>query len=274
MANSAFQLTTGGATCDYEPYCFTTNADDPETEILALSPFAYHRCDEGASGTLVDYSGNANHGVIGGSVSGGSGLSAKTTDHLNLVKNSGYAAIDTPTGTGLGTDSVDFAIAALVQIDDISGTSNGFPVWFNHTSSGADYDIIIITDQNGGSFAGHEVFTRNSFGAYIPLNWITLGTPFVYVINGPDAAAGYATGAASSWEFWINGSLVTSAIRHGTGTFTAGVRLGQANDTFWGSPTMKVGPIASWSRELDPSEIKTVTEVLMDSTIASGAYVP
>jgi hypothetical protein len=263
--------------CDpdaYQPYCIgPENADDPETVLLTLSPFALHMLDEASGATVaVDSSGNGNDGGLAGTRAQlGAGLSDKTATGFHLDANSGVVGLVSPTGTGLGTDGEEFAIAALVRINDIAAASNNFPVWLSHCSSGNNYDLLLIDD--GDDSGAHTLLTRGEPTCGVRPDWITLDVPFVFVLNGP-ADAVYALGARSTWEVWVDGVLVTSGMRRNTGDFAGGVRFGQPNDSFFGSPDMDIGPIVTFDRALTYAEIKTITEVLLDGAIAAGGNVP
>jgi hypothetical protein len=262
-----------GVECDYLPYCLNGNEDDPQTILAAMSPFALHMLDEASAATVaVDSSGNGNNGALSGTRAQlGAGLSDKTGAAFNLGANSGAVSLVSPTGTGLGTDGAEFAIVALVRLNDIGAASNNFPTWLSHCSSGNNFDFLLIAD--GDDSGAHLVETRGEPSCCLRPDWISLDVPLVFVLNGPSDVQ-YALGARSTWEVWIDGVLVTAGMRRNTGDFAGGVKFGQPTDTFFGSPDMDIGPIVTFDRALSYAEIREITEVLLDSTIASGGRVP
>jgi hypothetical protein len=75
-------------------------------------------------------------------------------------------------------------------------------------------------------------------------------------------------------QIWLDGVLVGQALRDSSLGGTPDLFVGADPSTFWGSPAMRVSNVATWDRNLLPSEIKMLSEAVLDSTMVASAWQP
>ncbi len=252
-----------GSSCDYTPYCLNANADDPETVIIGLGPWAYYPMDD-ASGLPVDASGNGRDvsSVGGGTITySAAPITNKRTASIDF--EGGYFVLPKPFNVDSGNDwSVVWlehvqtfqGAGSPAQPSALFGESNGStPAAFSllNTSSG---DLYILWGSAGGqNFASYaqnaDLIGRPSVIALVALP----GTQPRMFIDGVCWGAAQNTGLIGPTNLCI----------------------GASDNGFWGYPHHRMSDFAFFDRGLTRAEVVTITEALADTTLfASSITVP
>jgi len=257
----------------YQPYCIEANTDDASTVILATSPFSYYLMDVNGA---ADISGNGHTGIssIGTVTYGVAAITSKALEATRYT-NGGSIAFPPPVAD-MGNPAQAFAVAMVMQVDDydsVGGNSaldGGFPFlsWAG-TSPPKMAHVIGATGHlcpfSDSTFARLGNFVRSRDVLF------ALGEPHVLILNAPAAVNSLGT-----WEFWLDGVLVLTSQREGTGTDGTSFQIGRiaGGGPFFGAIDMTYSNLATWARGLTEAEIRTITEVLIDDAIIATAWVP
>jgi hypothetical protein len=263
----------GGPTHDYAPYGLDVNASNPDTVILATSPFSYYPLTAATTGTDV---------ANGHTATGSSGTltfpavpmsSKKTVGESCRLTNGGSISFPSPVAD-LSSPSTAWAAVMLVQVDAFDSGAGGSPPFgmFNWTAAAGSPPKMILSLSSAGRLYG---LVDSNFSRTPAIEsrevFFSLGEPHVYLLNAPVAAAGEA---GRLIEVWLDGVLVATFSNVGDGTAGNEFTIGRTADHFFGAMNLTFSNLGTWNRVLTNTEIETITEALADAAIFAGAWTP
>lgn len=271
----------GCPSCDcegtYVPYCLgPENADDPDTVILALSPFAYYLMD-GSGG--VDATGNGHTAIssIGTVTYGVASLTSKVPALQATALTAGGSITFPPPVADLGAVATPWAACLLMQVDDYDSGAGGAPAlgggfpFFSWSGSsppkmGHGLDATgHLTPWSDSNFSRLGNYTSSKEVIF------SLGEPHVLVIN-----ATYSAGGIGTTQFWLDGVLLLTNMRSGEGTDGAVFTIGRipGGGPYFGAIDMTFSNLATWDRELTNAEIAAISAALVDDAILATSWMP
>lgn len=265
----------------YVPYCIgPENADDADTAILALNPFAYYVGDD-ASGNPQDSSGNGNHatGTVA-TVSYAQGpLTSKTTDSIAITAGGKISfpvpAADNTLMRHTGNDATNpWTISVLVMFTARDGGDGGTErVWLSQLGS-TGINWVCAFPQSGTG-------TVDLMNILIGTAWRTSGEPrfdldVPYVVTIVRDDSGQSIAQSDFVKVYVDGVIwVQIPASSGDGGSTGeDFFLGRPSDEFWGAPDLVWSNLATFDRALTASEVRVITEALADAALLASGPVP
>lgn len=255
----------------YLPYCIDDNASNPDTVILATTPFAYYLMDGATGGTDQTGNGHTATGSHGTVTYGVAGITSKNQQGEATALTAGGCVIFPPPTADMSAPAQAWSSAMVMQVDNynvggVSSLNGGYPFF---SWGGSSPPKMAHTIGQTGRLWHWSDSTFGPLGSICgtPDVMFALGEPHVYMI---------VAHADGSTEHWLDGVLVLSCCRTGLGVDGTAFMVGRLDNggPFFGALDMTFSNLATWSRVLTRAEIKTITEALIDNAIIPTAWVP
>lgn len=251
--------TCGG---DYVPVCINETADDPDTVILALSPFAYYPMDD-ASGLLQDASGNGNHAdTTSGTVTY---AQAPITSKVgNCVRfQGGRFSIPKPQASLAGNSAYSFVwLMHIVQFQFTGSPAQACPLV--GVSDSGNSEVLAILNTGAGDL--YTIFDQAGAAQYASY------APEADLIGRAAVIALCCTGNNQP-VLYIDGMRWGAVQTGGTGSANP-LLIGAILDGFWGFADLYMSNFASWQVGLTWAEVLAITEALHDAASAAACFTP
>lgn len=266
----------GPCACDgtYIPYCLgPANTDDPDALILGLSPFAYYFMDGATGGT--DQTGNghtatASHGTV---TYGVPAITAKNQQGEATAFTLGGGITFPPPVADMSAPAATWSAAMVMRVDAYDSGAGGAPALDGgfpfFSIGGASPPKMGIGLGSTGRLWPWFDSTFGPLGNYSGTRDVmfALGDAHVLVI--------VARGDGST-EFWLDGVLVITQSRDGTGIDGTVFMVGRLDNggPFFGAVDMTISNIATWARVLTVAEVADISAALADDAILAAAWTP
>lgn len=255
-----------GVVADYIPYAISVSGADLDALILADPDlFSYYLLDD-ASGNPQDSSGNANHATsVAGSITYAE-PALSTASAASMRFNGAVAVIPTPTADPGAPASGNWSAAFLIDVHDFDTgvTANGFGAWLSWTPAGGSPAEFILTHDGFGkpTIAWDGDFT---------CNFVTSASPYTLPLDEPHVVVFVVDGFQS--YLYIDGALWVTSYHAGNKVNGDTFTIGRTADTFWSAQDFHMSNLAIISRALDYSDVRAITEAMMDAAIAASGQV-
>jgi hypothetical protein len=130
-----------------------------------------------------------------------------------------------------------------------------------HTIGGTGH-LVPWSDSNFGRLGNYQRSPDVLFA---------LGEAHVLIVNAP-----VAVNALGTFEFWLDGVLVMTSQREGTGTDGSSFVVGRipGGGPFFGGMDLTFSNMATFDRALTEAEVASISEALIDPGIIANAWIP
>lgn len=260
----------GGGGGAYSPYNYDENANDLDTAIAALTPWAYWKLDE-SSGTPQDSSGNGRHATgIADATYSQAPISDKGNNSIRFGTFGGRVSVPAPVAN-MGAVSVYWTVTFLCMVEAIFASGSGTSGVSNIAEQGngsnqSDWKIGVqdsvnafcITSQNNNIEGG-----TGNFGATIVNQPVMIGLVGSLVNN-----------LYWALDVWVNGVRWASTPRGGTVGGSQGMHFGRSAYTVWAWTQSRYSNIAAWDSTLTDAQMVALSADYMDATMLAAAYTP
>lgn len=250
-----------GCVGDYVPFCLNENADDVDTLILALTPFAYYPMDD-ASGLIQDASGNGNHATAaqGTAAYAQAPITSKVGNSIRF-DGQGFT-IPKPQATLGGGAAWSFIWLQLITVWHGTGSTAEAPVPFG-VSQSSNSDALTLILAGGDLYVIFAQDGAQNYASYFPeADLVGRVAVIALVCNGDNQPQMYVDGVR-----W--GATQTAGAGSGND-----LRIGSMSDGFWGHSDMRMSNLASFDRGLTHAEVLSITEALHDAASLAACLVP